>query len=60
VEAGRLSVPVVEMAPPDGGWAQRHRRMHLLQVELPCPTVLIAKTLLALDEMTAQAVCFRP
>ena len=30
--AGRLGGSATEVAPPDAGWALRHRRMHLLQV----------------------------
>jgi hypothetical protein len=30
--AGRLGGAAPEVAPPDAGWALRHRRMHLLQV----------------------------
>ena len=30
--AGRLGGAATEVAPPDAGWALRHRRMHLLQV----------------------------
>ena len=32
--AGRLYNPATEVAPPDAGWALRHRRMHLLQVDV--------------------------